>query len=247
MKILLISDIHGNYPALEGIEKQFILDEFDTIINCGDSLVYCPFPNETLQWLQRNSVISILGNTDKKVIKLLTGKSFNKPSNPEKRVMYTSCAEQLTAENSQILCSLPKKAEMALPWSPSSKGHPNQSIGIFHGSPEHPHAFLFNSTPLDDFEELAVQYPHRLIVTGHSHTPYHVAAHSTHFINPGSIGRMFDGSPHASCATVELTESAIRVNHIRISYDIEKVASRLRNFNLPPIYEEMFRKGRKLN
>ncbi|MGB3223768.1 MAG: metallophosphoesterase family protein, partial [Desulforhopalus sp.] len=80
IRLLLISDIHGNYPALQAIDRQLNAANFDYIINSGDCLVYAPFPNETLDWLSKHKAISILGNTDQKVIKLLLGKSFKKPT-----------------------------------------------------------------------------------------------------------------------------------------------------------------------
>ena len=54
MNILLISDIHANFPALVAVETFFRKTPFDAVINAGDSLVYAPFPNETLAWLQKN-------------------------------------------------------------------------------------------------------------------------------------------------------------------------------------------------
>jgi predicted phosphodiesterase len=54
MRILLISDIHGNYPALQAIDRQLDAASFDYIVNPGDSLVYAPFPNETLAWLAKH-------------------------------------------------------------------------------------------------------------------------------------------------------------------------------------------------
>ena len=84
MNILLISDIHGNYPALHAVADYFAADRFDHIINCGDSLVYAPFPNETMHWLEERQAISILGNTDKKVIQLLQGKPMRKPGQRRK-------------------------------------------------------------------------------------------------------------------------------------------------------------------
>jgi hypothetical protein len=38
----------------------------------------------------------------------------------------------------------------------------------------------------------------------------------------------------------------ISVRHHRCPYDVEAVAKALRDHQLPPIYEEMFRTGRKL-
>ena len=47
MKILLLSDIHANYPALEAVADYAPPASYDLICNCGDTTVYAPFPNET--------------------------------------------------------------------------------------------------------------------------------------------------------------------------------------------------------
>ena len=247
MNILIISDIHGNFPALEAVAERFRPENFDHVINCGDSLVYAPFPNETLDWLRRHNAISILGNTDKKVIRLLQGRSFKKPSKPDKRIMYTSTAEALTEINRGYLQTFAKQSELALPDVPAEK-EPRQSLlGIFHGSPENHHEFLFSTTSQARFRELALAYPFRIVVTGHSHTPYHFRIERTDFINPGSVGRMFDGNPAASCAVLELTGSTIRVEHHRVPYQLDSLLAEIRKAKLPSIYEEMFAKARKLN
>ena len=247
MRILLISDIHGNFPALKAVAKAATPHRFDHIINCGDSLVYAPFANETLDWLREHNVISILGNTDKKVIKLLKGKTFKKPSKPEKRIMYDSCADDLTGPNREYLLGLKKKTTLSLSARENGKDQA-KSIGIFHGSPADPDEFLFPDMPQQRFQELAEQYPYKLIVTGHSHTPYHITIRGTHFINPGSVGRMFDGNPSASWATITIDPAGlIRVQHHRTPYDIDQTINGLKANNLPSIYHEMYRKGLKLN
>ncbi len=114
MRILLISDIHGNYPALQAIDRQLDAASFDYIMNSGDSLVYAPFPNETLDWLSGHRSTPILGNTDQKVIRLIKGKSFKKPRNPEKRIMYTSTAEALRKTGRRYLLSLSERAGLEL-------------------------------------------------------------------------------------------------------------------------------------
>lgn len=247
IRILLISDIHGNYPALKAIDRQLDAAAFDYIVNSGDSLVYAPFPNETLSWLAEHQAISILGNTDQKVIKLILGKSFKKPGTPEKRIMYTSTAEDLSKISSRFLLSLTKSCKLKL-YPPGKTGQKNKKrLGIFHGSPADDDECLFADTPDARFHELAELTNCHIVVTGHSHTPYHKTLSNVHFINPGSVGRMFDGDPRASCATLEITADAVTVQHFRIAYEIGEVVSKIREINLPEIYATMFQEGKKLN
>ncbi len=247
IRILLISDIHGNYPALQAIDQQLNAASFDYIVNPGDSLVYAPFPNETLTWLAKHQAISILGNTDKKVIKLLLGKSFKKPGKPDKRIMYTSTAEELTTQNRRYLLSLTTSHILKFfPQGKTTRKH-TVRLGIFHGSPADDEELLFADTPDTKFHELAKLTNCHIVVTGHSHTPYHKTVANVHFINPGSAGRMFDGDPRASCATLEITADTLTVHHFRIDYHIAEVIAKIRANGLPEIYATMFREGKKLN
>lgn len=238
MRILLLSDIHGNLPALLAIDRFFADKPFDAICNCGDSTVYAPFPNETLQWLQNKQVLSVLGNTDQKVITLLQGQTFKKPHDEEKRMMYRSTVEALNEQSKDYLLSLADSQVIDFG---------DITIGLFHGSPDHPRELLFAHTPDSRFLELSQPSKYRIVVTGHSHSPYHKHIDGTHFINSGSAGRMFDGNPEASCATLTLAEGHIKVELHRISYPVEEVVTVLRQQQLPEIYSDMFRQGRKLN
>ena len=244
MIILVISDIHANFPALKAVEHFFSDQRPDLIFNCGDSVVYGPFPNETLAWLSTKADVSILGNTDKKVIKLLKGKTFAKPSNPEKRVMYTWTAETLDQPSSRLLKSFDKKASFTLE-AGDAKLPRDWRIGIFHGSPAKNHEFLFTDTAEERFTELARQTTADIVVCGHSHDPFYKCISNVHFINPGSVGRMFDGNPSASCASLRLDADGLTVRHHRIAYDIDATIAGLRRASLPEIYCQMYRQGRK--
>lgn len=238
MKLLLISDIHGNYPALAALADAYDPGTYDLICNCGDSTVYAPFANETIDWLQKNRVVSIRGNTDDKVIRLLKGKTFKKPGKPEKRIMYTSTAETLSSKNRTYLLALKKKRKLNLG---------KITLGMFHGSPADHDEFLFSSTPEKRFAELAEGSNCDIIVTGHSHSPFHKEIAGVHFINPGSVGRMFDGNPELSFAELKLENNKPLVTHHRLAYDIDWVVRSIREQNLPAIYGRMYRLGKKLN
>ncbi|HID69396.1 MAG TPA: metallophosphoesterase [Desulfobacterales bacterium] len=238
MKFLLLSDIHGNFPALKAVAEYFSNTSFTAIFNCGDSIVYAPFPNETLHWLQSHNVHSILGNTDRKIKKLLKGKSFKKPGKQEKRIMYINTSEQMDERSKMYLLSLKKYFSF-------SAG--NHKICLFHGSPEHTNEFLFPDTQIERFRELSAACTCSIIITGHSHVPYHKLIGTTHFINPGSCGRMFDANPAASCAVLTISDKSVEVRHYRIVWPVEQTVQALQKAGLPEIYQTMYQTGKKLN
>lgn len=245
MKILLISDIHGNFPALQAVAHQFS-SECELILNGGDTTVYGPFPNQTIDWLRSRKVPSILGNTDQHIITLLKGSSFKKPSKPEKRIMYGCTATDLSHDNRKWLLGLPESREITCADLMLGRAEPS-SIGMYHGSPADPDEFLFPNTDISRFKELATIVDHKLVTIGHSHTPFHTYVNGVHFVNPGSVGRMFDGDPRASCAILEVKEGSITVDFHRVAYPVEAVVDELKRLRLPPIYQEMYIRGRKLN
>jgi putative phosphoesterase len=238
-KLLLLGDVHGNYPALKAIEKYIRPMRFDWIINTGDFTVYSTFPNETIQWFrEKKNTICILGNTDRRVLRILKGKKLKRPKKDEKRVMYYWTSENLQPENIVYLKSLPKQTDLTV-------GH--FRVGIFHGTSADPDEELYPSAPEGRFHDLAQDSPYQIQIMGHSHVPFYRVVDGVHFINTGSVGRMFDGDPRASFAILKLTTGKVAVEHFRIPYPVEMVVEGLENYGLPDIYAKMFRIGKKLN
>ena len=238
-KILLLGDIHANYPALKAIDKYIKPNRFDRIVNTGDFTVYSTFPNETIRWFRkRKKTICILGNTDLKTLRILNGRKLKKPTKAEKRVMYFWTSENLDPKNITYLKSLPEQTEFSVG---------GIRIGIFHGTREDPDEELVPSAPESRFQQLAKDSPYQVQIMGHSHVPYYKMVDGVHFINPGSVGRMFDGDPRTSFSILKVGSGKIAVEHFRIPYAVEKVVKGLKAEKLPYIYAKMFRVGKKLN
>ncbi|MGB9437362.1 MAG: metallophosphoesterase family protein [Desulfobacterales bacterium] len=238
-KILILGDIHANYPALKAIQTYIRPDRFDRIVNTGDFTVYSTFPNETIQWFRkRKKTICILGNTDRRVLRILNGKQTKKPRKKEKRVMYFWTSENLLPENVKYLKSLPEQTDFTI--GPIR-------IGVFHGTCDDADEELFPDAPEARFRKLAKGSPCQIHIMGHSHVPYYKVAGGVHFINPGSAGRMFDGDPRASFAILKISSEKIGVEHFRIPYPVKEVVNSLKKNRLPNIYTKMFQIGKKLN
>ena len=239
-EILILGDVHANFPALKTIGDYLQMDRFDWIINTGDLTVYSTFPNETIQWFRdlENKTICILGNTDKRILRILKGKKLKRPKIKEKRVMYFWTCETLFTENIAYLKSLPKKNEFTIE---------GIRIGVFHGSFDNPNRELYPSTPDSRFADMAKNAPFRVHIMGHSHVPFHKVIADVHFINPGSVGRMFDGDPRTSFAILKVSSGNLAVEHFRIPYPVKDVVKGLKKNKLPGIYGKMFLSGKKLN
>jgi len=238
-KILVIGDVHANYPALKAIQGYVRSDRIDRIVNTGDFTVYSTFPNETIQWFrEKSNSISILGNTDRLILRILKGRKLSKPRKEEKRIMYFWTSANLLPENITYLKSLPEQTYFTLCKIP---------IGVFHGSIADKDETLFPDTPESRFRQLAKDSPYRIHIMGHSHVPYYKIVDGVHFINPGSVGRMFDGDPRTSFAILKVSPEKIAVEHFRIPYPVEAVVNGLKKNDLPAIYMKMYRKGKKLN
>ncbi|MGO8745110.1 MAG: metallophosphoesterase family protein [Thermoguttaceae bacterium] len=62
MRLLILSDIHGNWPALEAVLAAE--PARDAVVFCGDVVDYGPQPLECLHWLAENAEHVVRGNHD---------------------------------------------------------------------------------------------------------------------------------------------------------------------------------------
>jgi hypothetical protein len=56
MRILVVSDIHANWPALQAIRE-----EADAVVCLGDLVSYGPFPQECVAWVRERAAHVIRG------------------------------------------------------------------------------------------------------------------------------------------------------------------------------------------
>jgi predicted phosphodiesterase len=68
MRYALISDIHGNLPALEAVLADIDAREsVDAVYHLGDLGGYAPWPNEVVDTLRDRGITGIAGNYDSTV------------------------------------------------------------------------------------------------------------------------------------------------------------------------------------
>ncbi|UCD53588.1 MAG: YfcE family phosphodiesterase [Phycisphaerales bacterium] len=237
--IALISDIHGNLPALEAVLEDAARHEIDQIWNLGDMLGYAPFPNEVLQKLQEVGAVNLIGNYDRKVLAFQDKREKWKHKKSQAKYLgFRWNDAQLLESHRVFLESLPEQARRRVN---------GLETLLVHGSPASIDELLNSDTPEARFEELAEMAQADIVVCGHSHEPFVQRVGEISFVNPGSVGRPEGDDGRASYALLAFGDGAMKVGHRRVAYDIERVVRAIHAAGLPADYVEVFRQAKSLD
>src|SRR5918912_1083838 len=105
MRVLILSDIHSNYTALDTVLA--VARSFDQLWNLGDTIGYGPRPNECVAAVRHASVL-IAGNHDLASLGKVNLSDFN----PDARTANIWNGDQLTADNRALLEALPPRCDI---------------------------------------------------------------------------------------------------------------------------------------
>lgn len=222
MRLAIISDIHGNFEALQQVLDQIRDEGVDTVACLGDIVGYGPFPNECIELVRMYCSIVIRGNHDAGAAGTVSSGEFNK----EGRVAIAWTRAQLSQKNRQWIQELDVSAVV-------------EDVTFVHASPEDPGKWHYVST-WEQYERSFDHFPTRFCCIGHTHIPAIVspdrsvrgyAPGQRHIINCGSVGQPRDGDPRASFALLDTGADTAAI--IRVAYDIEKTADATRSAGLP--------------
>jgi putative phosphoesterase len=238
MKIALISDVHGNLPALEAVLEHSCERQCDQLWDLGDNVGYGAFPDEVVSLLAVKADRAIIGNYDLKVLKVPKKRdAWSGKKHPLKLFSFEWTHEQLSESSRQYLSQLPEEIEFDLE---------GIRIQLSHGGPGGLKEPLKPGVPEERFAA-AGDSSIDMYLFGHTHVPFARRAAETWFINPGSVGRPDDGDPRASCATLMIGNGTVEVEHSRVEYDVERAVRQAKACGLPEEFSRMLRQGRSLD
>lgn len=237
--IALLSDVHGNLPALEAVLADAAENEAEQVWNLGDFLGYAPFPNEVVDRLRADDTVNIVGNYDLKVLEFPEKRQqWKRKKTPAKYAAFEWNYEHLAASARGFLASLPEQRRLTVN---------GLEVLLVHGSPVSVDELLNSDTPEARFAELAEAARADVVLCGHSHEPFVRDVPGTRFVNPGSAGRPERGDWRASYAVLEWGEHEVRVTLRRVEYDVERVARAVHAAGLPEEFTDVFREARSLD
>jgi len=232
MRILVISDVHANYTALETVLKD--AGQVDETWCLGDLVGYGPDPNAVVEQVRELTHLTcIMGNHDMAAIGKLAFESFN--GDARRSLMWTE--KVLTADNMNFLRSLPQSIKV------------RGEVTLAHGSPRDPlWEYILNTlTARLNFDHFSTPF----CFIGHSHVQslfllneekdrvtlesvkvnQPVTLMPRMLVNPGSVGQPRDRDPRTAYAIYETVTRQWEAR--RIEYNVSEVQQRLRESGLP--------------
>ena len=232
MRIAVVSDIHGNLPALEAVFERVDQLKAGAIICLGDTVGYGPFPQQCLDMVRRRCTVVLQGNHDSGLVGDTSIEDFNHYG--VQAILWTR--EQVDAEGQEYLKHLPFV-------------HEEGDATFVHASPAAPERWRYVLS-LRAAHENFQAFTTRVCFIGHSHVPVVIPEQGNineyrpghrHLINVGSVGQPRDGNPYASFGVYD--QDADLFDLVRVPYDIAKTARAIRDAGLPEFLAQRLFKG----
>ena len=219
MRVLVISDIHGNWRALEAVSAV----PHDQVLCLGDIVGYGPEPEKCLRWLRACGARIVQGNHDRALAEGIPPRC-----RPDFEWLAAAAAgirrAQLSDEERLFLHDLPRRRSLMVY---------GKRIVMLHASPADP---VYGYLPSDaaTWREAADGIAAELLLVGHTHVPFQHELETLRVVNPGSLGQPKDGDPRACYAIIE--DGVTRLE--RTAYPVEKTVEALRDSGID---DEAFR------
>ena len=213
-KIALISDIHGNYKALEAFLQYIAGHPVDGMICLGDYVTDSPYPERTMALLYEMRRLyecwMLRGNREDYLLNNRDNAEGWKPSSANGTLFYT--LRHMTETDLAFFASLPTERELCLEGCPA--------LYLCHGTPGRVRGNVHEEAGLKEKVLRELSYPY--LLGGHSHHQETDSRFGATYINPGSLGFAVDGvGRHAQFAILTGTSEKWEAEFLSVPYDVE--------------------------
>ncbi len=216
--IAIISDIHGNFVALQAVLNSIDEMNIKEIYCLGDIVGYYSEVNKCCDELRKRNVKCVMGNHDW----YMASNTFC-PRSKSANDCLRYQREIITKENLEWIRSFPPIRVIG-------------DISMVHGSWDN---------PIDDYLEPNKDYfeqiSGKIFLSGHKHVQRLEQYENKIYCNPGSVGQPRDGNPKAAFAILENEN----IKLFRVEYNIQQVGILMEKAGFSGYYYGCLKTGAK--
>ena len=235
MRVLLLSDVHGNLEALRAALEA--ASRWDEVVVLGDLVDYGPWPGEVIDEVRGLGARVVRGNHDHAV-----GYGVDCRCGEETHWLSVWFRENVTVpalsrSDRAWLAGLPQRLHLDLDGV--------EGLAV-HGSPASPlYGYLYpwlgrealcsHLRPRARISGGPARCPERgLFLVGHTHVQFTLTLGGARVVNPGSVGQPRDGAAGAAYAVLDMERGTLELG--RASYDVGRVVGALEALGVPDPY-----------
>jgi predicted phosphodiesterase len=234
MRYGVISDVHGNLPALDVVLSALHGIGVDAYVCAGDLVGYGPQPNECVETIRQLGAVSVAGNHDLMAIGALSADRCERIARNSLR--WTRAV--LDDATREYLAQLPRHLELP------------EGVVVTHGSLDDPQEYILNSDQAGrQLARLAELHPDAsILILGHTHRAFasngdgaclgSSGAQSVALdgagpwlFNPGAVGQSRESLIRARFMVLDLERRRATFHAVR--YDVRRTRALLRRERLP--------------
>lgn len=225
--VAVITDIHGNLPALRAALERIEQLGIESVFCGGDLVGYGPHPDEVCALISEREIPTIYGNYDYAIGREEEdcGCAYVTQHDRELgRLSVDWTLAHTSLESKGFMRGLP--FDLRFPVG-------DVDVHLVHGSPRKVNEYLFEDKPASLYERLAAAERDPVLLFGHTHKPWVRVYGGVLFVNCGSVGKPKDGDRRGAFAVLRAAGGGVDVSIERVDYDAEGVAAEVRAAGLP--------------
>lgn len=220
--IVLMSDIHGNLPALEAVASS--LPPHDAVYVAGDLCLEGPKPAEVVDFIREHGWLAVMGNTDQDIVEGTDDGSIK-----AQRVQWTR--EQLGKDRIQWLADLPFERAVTVDG--------REAILVVHANPLDIETQLRPDMSEKTLKPFLAGVHADILAFGHIHLPYLRTVDGILLADVSSVGHPKDLDRRAAYTVIRLEGDRRSAEQVRVPYDMDRTAELLRGSGMPGAEEEV--------